>query len=96
MNRGAAARADLIFDRTGFHRIEQLFRVQGDRLFPSDPQNDRISLQFSRSTGKFTGSFDHPTRGSCRISGVLLQEENLVRGNFSGNGLSGGFCLVPR
>jgi hypothetical protein len=73
-----------------------MFYVKADGLFPLDPPDDRITLQFSRSTGKFTGSFDHPTRGRCRVSGVLLQQENLVRGSFSGNGISGGFRLIPR
>jgi hypothetical protein len=89
------ARARLYSDFPG-SPWSQMFYVKADGLFPLDPRNDRITLQFSRSTGKFTGSFDHPTRGRCRVSGVLLQQENLVRGSFSGNGISGGFRLIPR
>jgi len=94
-NAARRARARLYSDFPG-SPWSQMFYVKADGLFPLDPQNDRVTLQFSRSTGKFTGSFDHPTRGRCRVSGVLSQQENLVRGNFSGNGISGGFRLIPR
>ena len=89
------ARARLISNLSGFP-LRQIFDVQASRLVPVDPKDDRISLQFARSTGKLTGSFDHPTLGAGRIGGVLLQQENMVRGNFSGNGFSGGFRLIPR
>lgn len=94
-NTSRQASATLLSQLQGFP-WKQTFRVGASGFFPSDPQDDRISLQFARSTGKLTGSFDHPTLGPGRIGGVLLQQENMVRGNFSGTGFSGGFRLIPR
>jgi len=76
--------------------VKQTFLVGTRRLAPLIPKYDDISLQFSRTTGQFTGSFNHPTLGLCYITGVLLQQENIVRGNFFGNGFSGGMRLTPR
>ena len=66
------------------------------RIFVRDPAADGFRLRFSRTTGRFTGGFTDPSLGSARIGGVLLQRDNVVRGNFFGGDFSGVFLLIPR
>jgi hypothetical protein len=74
-------------DRTVAIGLQQL------RVFAPPVENFHLGL--SRSTGLCLGNFRHATLGPCRIGGVLLQSENVVRGNFSGAGKSGVFRLTP-
>jgi hypothetical protein len=91
----AQAVAKLFSGVPGFP-FRQTLRVETNGISPIDLEKNPISLRFFRSTGQFTGSFDHPKWGHCRIGGVLLQRENMVRGNFSDGEISGGFRLIPR
>jgi hypothetical protein len=93
----AQARADVVlFSHVAGFPIWQIVRIDTDAIVPLPAGAEGFRLSFSRTDGMFRGAFTHPILGSCRIRGVLVQPENVVRGNFFGDAISGGFRLTPR
>ncbi len=88
-------KATLAADLPGFPK-KQIFNVSANRIDAALPNANGFALQFSRTTGQFGGTFNHRTLGRCKVSGVLVQPANAVRGNFAGGGVSGSFLLAPR
>ena len=88
-------KATLAADLPGFPK-KQIFNVSANRIEAVLPNANGFVLQFSRTTGQFGGTFNHRTLGRCKVSGVLVQPANAVRGNFAGGGASGSFLLAPR
>jgi hypothetical protein len=70
--------------------------VSASRIEAANPGAAPFLLQFSRTTGRFAGSFDDRAFGRCSVNGVFVRPANAVRGNFAGRGVSGSFLLAPR